>query len=359
MSRRLLPLIASLLLQGCAHGEELSQRTSASPKQAIVETVADIVTDEKRSVPEKETIKILMLLWRGVTETETAFLEDLKTRGYEVRLDPSDTINAERNLKRLKQELHNLNAYPHDYDYVYASGRLATLIAIEWAQGQCPILFSGVSRSESVNITGEHTSDREKVSGVANVEPIRAQLDGLQQIARVTHLKLDRLAVIVNSDDQSCMDTYNIFEKACTAQGIELKRFGIARNASGDQLVHAFQQEEILPSIIMVLGEALTAAQAKVFFEYTRRLKLVTITERADILDQGGCFGIIVDPRSVGIKLAEILQANRRLNIKMEHIPTQAGSLNLYFNSTVAKEIGLWPKELEDQGLLCVPTSET
>lgn len=350
MSRRLLPLIASLLLQGCAHGEELSQRTSASPKQTIVETVTDVVTDEKRPVPEKETIKILMLLWRGVTETETAFLEDLKTRGYEVRLDPSDIINAERNLKRLKQELHNLNAYPHDYDYVYASGRLATLIAIEWAQGQCPILFSGVSRSESVNITGEHTSDREKVSGVANVEPIRAQLDGLQQIARVTHLKLDRLAVIVNSDDQSCMDTYNTFEKACTAQGIELKQFGITKNVSGDQLVHAFQQEEILPSIIMVLGEALTAAQAEVFFNYTQRLKLVTITEQADILGQGGCFGIIVDPRSVGMKLAEILQANRRLNVKMEHIPTQVGQHKLLFNPSAIDNLGVSAEQLKQSG---------
>lgn len=347
MSRRLLPLIASLLLQGCAHGEELSQRTSASPKQTIVETVADIVTDEKRPVPEKETIKILMLLWRGVTETETAFLEDLKTRGYAIT---SDIINAERNLKRLKQELHSFNAYPHDYDYVYASGKLATLLAINWAQGQCPILFSGVNHPEEVGITGEHTSDREKVSGVASAAPIRVQLDDLQQIARVTHLKLDRLAVIINPEDQSCIDTYNIFERACTAQGIELKQFGITKNVSGDQLVHAFQQEEILPSIIMVLGEALTAAQAKVFFDYTQRLKLVTITEQADILGQGGCFGIIVDPRSIGIKLAEILQANRRLNVKMEHIPTRVGQHKLLFNPSAIDNLGLSAEQLKQSG---------
>lgn len=350
MSRRLLPLIASLLLQGCAHGEELSQRTSVSPKQTIVETVADIVTDEKRPVPEKESIKILMLLWRGVTETETAFLEDLKTRGYEVQSVPQNTINAECDLKRLKQKLHSLNAFPHDYDYVYTSGRLATLIAIEWAQGQCPILFSGVNHPEEVGITGEHTSDREKVSGVVSAAPIHIQLDDLQQIARLTHLKLDRLAVIVNPEDQSCINTYYVLEKACTAQGIELKQFGITKNVSGDQLVHAFQQEEILPSIIMVLGEALTAAQAKVFFDYTQRLKLVTITEQADILGQGGCFGIIVDPRSIGIKLAEILQANRRLNVKMEHIPTQVGQHKLLFNPSAIDNLGLSAEQLKQSG---------
>ncbi|MDE6576458.1 MAG: hypothetical protein K2L24_03655 [Opitutales bacterium] len=356
---RLYLLILTLFLQGCAHGDrqpiaEEVLSVSSPSKKTISEFIPEVAVDEKSFVLPKElpSIKILMLLWRGETEVEKILLLTLEQLGYTVE---RRTIDAKRDLSRLKQELHSFNAYSRDYDYVYASGAVAASLAITCAQEQTPVIFSGVDFPMEISLDSNPLSDRDNVSGIANAAPIEEQLRYIQKIAQFAHLKLSRLAVVVNPDEQNCVDTYNVLKGVCSAEGIELQQFKIKENDDGKNLTDALEKEKFSFDAIFITGDALTDAQAATFSEFTKQSTILTIAERLQVIRQGAaCFGVVTDPRSIGTKAAKMIHAHRDLSIDFKHIPLQFGYYAPVFNSLV-ENLGLSVNGLKQKGFVSVP----
>ncbi|UPA28451.1 MAG: hypothetical protein LW808_004115 [Verrucomicrobiota bacterium] len=359
---RLYFLILTLFLQGCAHGdrqpvaEEVLSASNPS-KKIIGEFIPEVVVDEKSFVRPKESpsIRILMLLWHGETEVEKVLLSTLKQLGYTVE---RNTIDAKRDLSRLKQELHSFNAYSQDYDYVYASGAVAASLAITCAQEQTPVIFSGVDFPMETSLDFNPLSDQDNVSGIANAAPIEEQLRYIQNIAQLAHLKLSRLAVVVNLKEQNSVDTYRALERICSLEGIELQQFQIEENDNGKNLTDALEKEKFSFDAIFITGDALTDAQAATFSEFTKKSTILTIAERLQTIRQGAaCFGVVTDPRSIGTKAAKIIHAHRDLSIDFKHIPLQFGYYAPVFNSLVGN-LGLSVNELKQKGFVFVPLAK-
>ena len=103
--------------------------------------VASLTSGTVFSAADKE-LKIAIVLWRGETESERGFKEELKELGYSVEYT---ALNAEQNRTKLGHILREeLQPRLKEFDYIYTWGTTVTKAAKQIVDNQVPQIFAMV-----------------------------------------------------------------------------------------------------------------------------------------------------------------------------------------------------------------------
>lgn len=285
----------------------------------------------KRDCSKKyKPLKILMLLWQNLTKTEKSFLKKLETMGYSVE---STIENLNRDQKYLRQVLKQ-KYDAADYDYIYSSGTLTSILTSEWAKKQnTPLVFNTVHFPIKTGLITDDEHNGGNLAGVEIFAPISSQLDQIQKI-----IPIDRLAIIVNSDEQSSLDAYNECESYCNKNNKQLERFDIKNNDDIKNFIKLSKENLLKNDAILVASNEFNEEQATQFFKYTNKHKIITIVGQEAMLTYGANFGVITSCDEAGTIAAEIIYFNQK-KIKMNNIPLQSGTFEPVFNEqTMSKE---------------------
>lgn len=122
-----------------------------------------------------QALTIAMVLWRGETQAEEGFRDELARLGYRARFV---TFNANLDRNQLatllrQQLLPNIE----QYDYVYTFGTTATLMAKSLMGGRKPLIFNVVSDPFGAGILSDEPGANRQVAGVSNLVPMGLQLE--------------------------------------------------------------------------------------------------------------------------------------------------------------------------------------
>jgi ABC-type uncharacterized transport system substrate-binding protein len=282
-------------------------------------------------------IKILMVLWRGETDAERGFLTGLRAMGY--RLMPT-VINVDRSLKRLRQILHfEINC--EDYDYIYTSGTRVTLVVNEYVRNRVPIIFNDVGYPTEVGLANE---ERNRVSGgnfsgVGTAASMSMQLENMQKI-----LKVKRLAVLVNSKENFCLDTWNTWNmvaKTAPLLGIAVECFDATDRKEICSALEKIKSVHF-DAIYVPFGSPFTE-NSEIIFDFGRMEKVAIVVEEENMVRDGALMGTVAGCEESGKLAAQILHMHSRYQIAMCHIPIQCSKFHCIVNWEVVKALGICP----------------
>jgi ABC-type uncharacterized transport system substrate-binding protein len=268
-------------------------------------------------------IRILMLLWRGETEAERGFLDELKHLGYQITLT---TINIDHNLKRLKQILHN-ELSPQNYDYIYTFGTLVSLVASEWTKNITPLVFNAVSYPiHSGLIARGEGHNGGNLSGIG----ISAPMD----------MQIKNLAVLVNPAEQNSLDTCGILEELAKASLITVERFEVRDEEEILKVLEKIRSKKIFDGIY-VTSASLFMENSGSIFDFGREAKIPMIAEQIDMVKKGALLGTIASYESAGKTVAKIIDMNYINGIAMSNIPVQHSDFFCIVNRRTAEILGI------------------
>lgn len=90
-----------------------------------------------------KTLHIALIVWRGETEAEQGFKDELKALGYSVRYT---VVNAEQNQKVLGQLLqHDIVPNLSNFDYIYTFGTTVSKRTKAVIKNEIPHVFNVVT----------------------------------------------------------------------------------------------------------------------------------------------------------------------------------------------------------------------
>ncbi|MDR1366328.1 MAG: hypothetical protein LBJ13_00225 [Puniceicoccales bacterium] len=303
--------------------------------QSVVDTVDNKVL---QSLEQSRCIKILMILWQGETDAERGFLDTLKAMGY---LVTPTIIDVDRDLKRLRQTLHfEINF--EDYDYIYTFGTRVSLVVNEYVNNKVPIIFNAVgypAKSGLVNDDpGRNINDGGNFSGVGTAAPMTIQLGNIQKI-----FKMQRLAFLVNPQEQNSLYTSDMIEDTTSQFGITSKHFN-ATNKEEIFLALAKIKSASSPfdALYVPSGSPFTE-NSKAIFDFGCAEKIAMICEKEDMICAGALMGTVAKCKEGGQLAAKIVDMNHRYRIAMAHIPIQYPKFYCIVNRETAEVFGVKP----------------
>lgn len=125
--------------------------------------------------------KVLMLLWRGLTATEAAFVNHLDRLG---EVPTYTIINGNQDRSRLADKLRLIQAElkAGDYDVIYSYGTTVTTMLKQVNRGSTPVVFNIVYDPVGAGIVDSMQFPGHNTTGVTNGVPIDEQLDTFKRV---------------------------------------------------------------------------------------------------------------------------------------------------------------------------------
>ena len=121
-----------------------------------------------------QALTIAMVLWRGETDAERGFLDELNRLGHHPTFV---TFNANQDrtvlATLLRQQLLPSLA---DYDYIYCFGTTATAMVKSLVGNRKPLIFSIVSDPVGAGFLSDDKTENQMVAGTSNMVPMALQL---------------------------------------------------------------------------------------------------------------------------------------------------------------------------------------
>jgi hypothetical protein len=127
-------------------------------------------------------LKIALVLWRGETEAEQGFRDNLKELGYEAQYTVMNAGQDRSELGRLLRE--DLKPRLAGFDYVYVFGTTATVAAKSIVQDKVPIIFNVVADPVGAGIVKSMDASGGNLAGVTNEIPLALQLQTALSLSR-------------------------------------------------------------------------------------------------------------------------------------------------------------------------------
>ncbi|MDR0417995.1 MAG: hypothetical protein LBH08_00980 [Puniceicoccales bacterium] len=317
----------------------LIQKKDSEKTDSIFANTSDEKILQSLKQSESKMIKVLMVLWHGETDAERGFLAALKAMGYLVVLT---VINADRDLKHLRQALHfEINC--EDYDYIYTFGTRVSLIVSEYVNNKVPIVFNAVgypAKSGLVEDDMGHNSinDGGNFSGVGVAAPMFMQLKNMQKVLKVTHL-----AVLVNPQEQNSLDTLSMIKDVTPSFGIIVERFDVTNEKEIFLALTKIQSASIPFDAIYIPSGSPFTENSKVISDFGCKEKIAMIGEKEGMICDGALMGTVAKYRECGQLAAEIVNIHRRYRIAMAHIPVQYPKFYCIINQEVTETLGVHP----------------
>lgn len=157
----------------------------------------------------KKENNILMILWRGETECEKAFKENLPKDKYVI-----ETFDAEQSNEKLDGFLAGTDL--SKYDLVYTFGTNVTE-KVKEKSTVTPILFTAVLEPVETGIIKSFSEPEENITGITHAVPLKMQAEIITEI-----LKPKKIAALYNKNEENSVLNVSQMKKIMEGQNIQL-----------------------------------------------------------------------------------------------------------------------------------------
>lgn len=163
---------------------------------------------------ERKEAAIAVLLWRGQTEAERAFINTLE--GSEKWAFTFDQFDAGQDFRLLEEMVNRLD--PTKYRLIYTFGTFATRLAKERIKG-VPLVYIAVPHPVKRNIVKSWTHSGNALSGVSSSVPISAIFETITKMRLATSLVDLKIGFVYSPLDENSLIQKEKIEEAAIIFG--------------------------------------------------------------------------------------------------------------------------------------------
>ncbi|MDR2420292.1 MAG: hypothetical protein LBD40_03245 [Puniceicoccales bacterium] len=304
-----------------------------------------IPVDTASTASSHKQLRIAVFLWRGETDAERSFYQKLKELGHDVVYDVFDTHQS---LKEAFNILDN-KFDAKRYHYVYTFGSQLTLILKRHLRNEVPLIFNAVSFPEETGLVVGLEQTRENItgfrlnitganaSGVSAVSDIKVQLEHARML-----FPFERLCVWINPQDLGSVESLKQIESLGSEFQLQVFSYKIT-NADALQNALKLLREGNFPikcDAIWIPSASLFVEKAEMIGQTLPDLKIPVIAESQILTEQGALISTAPDHTQTGIRLAEIVDQNRK-GRDLQFIPVKCPEPGVHINKTMLRKLSI------------------
>ena len=278
---------------------------------------------------------IAMVLWRGETEAEKGFKEQLTLMGY----TPHFTIfNAEQNKTTLGKILRvDLRPHLDQYDYIYTFGTTISKATQQTLNGKKPHLFNIVADPIGAGLVSHQRGGTKNIAGSSNAVDHEALIK-----AAKTKLALTTLAVPFNPKEKNSKLQLNQITTLGEKYGYKTipVRVNPDKNIYLDNIKTILQQPNI--DAVYFLPDSFMISHSKHIMPLLTSAQLPTICSTAKYIKNGCFMGIGADYYTLGKQVAILLDRHAKSGEALESMAIQFDQTpRLLINEKTQQALGM------------------
>lgn len=274
----------------------------------------------------EKSYKVAMITWRGETEAERGFIDELRKCNCSVSLKK---YHANQNRKQLQKIITRIQSTPVDLIYVF--GTTATKIILSRIKDK-PVVFNIVNRPVGSGIIASWESSKNNATGASNKVPVLNQLKALKKV-----VDYSRLGIIYNPKEQNSIIQRNITKSLESNLEFELKEYRISRKQDTLKNMPCMREEV---DAVYLPADSMTKFLGKEIMAVVNKFKIPSLSAVESMVpEDGALLGLVPNYYELG-KLA----AKKALKIfqgkKPAEIPSSAlDHFNMSVNMKTAQKI--------------------
>ncbi len=281
----------------------------------------------------EQEYRVLMLTWRGWTDTDQAFVDELQRRQLRVQTTHFD---AQKSKTRLVDYLRQMQPSFQKYDLIYTFGSTTAEITKRFVNNQVPHVFNAVGTPVRSGIIKSFEDTGGNLTGVGYTTDIEEQLKVLSN-----KISCQEVAVLFNPreiQDEKMFDDMVAFYHPLD---IHVIAFRVVDEASLTETLDALiDYDKKGGQCLFVTSSSFLIAQAERIFSRLNQSQLKIMTASVKLIDQGALAGVVTDYKERGRTLAGLAEKVLRQS-DARGIPALPPVLELKINETARQRLGL------------------
>ena len=258
-----------------------------------------------------KALRIAMVLWRGETEAEKAFKDELKGLGYSAQYVVMNAGQDRAELGRLLRE--DLKSKLETFDYVYTYGTTVTLAMKTIVQDKVPMIFDIVADPVGAGIVRSAGVSGGNIAGASNEISLTLQLETALKL-----IPIKRLGVFFNPREKNSMLIRDKIKEIAAPLKIEIVDFRSppVQDMLRDNL-QKLRDRSIVVDAVYLPADSFLVSNAKLIGAELRAAKVKGVAAIDTFVDQGALMGVVPDWRKLGKSAATIVhrhQGGQRLH---------------------------------------------
>lgn len=289
--------------------------------------------------------RIGMVLYRGVTDAETGFMNYLKSRLPRVEFIIRDCAEDAGKLPGIVAEMKRLKP-----DLVYTFGTSATIATVGTVHAvdpalhliDIPVVFNIVADPVGAGIATQLASSGRNLTGVMHLVPMESQLRALQSAGTFR-----KMAVLYSRNEKNSVLTVQALKNLAAPAGIDIDEFPIEAGDANDEGLAGIMRKILLskPEIVYIPSDSFLIKKSPIVSSALRSGKIPSFSATEGPIQQNGILmGLVSTYYNAGAFAgyrAEQILANK---IRPENIPMSTlNQFSFLINMKSALEIGYYP----------------
>lgn len=276
--------------------------------------------------PEKETVTIGMIVWRGATESERGFLDGLDRTRHNINILRYDAHQSGEAALEITDRLLARNV-----DLIYTFGTTVTQIVMTKTT-TVPVVFSGVNRPVMSGIIDSWERSANNAVGASNQVPILHQLKALRKVS-----DFKRLGIIFNPLEKNSLIQLQIVAALAPSMGFTLSQYPVSTRLD---IGIVLPELEGAVDAVYIPADSLTKSLGKEIMAMVNDYKIPSLAAvQTMVSEDGALLGLVNNLYQLGRLAAD--KTNRILAGKSpSDIPSSnLGRLQLWVNMRTAQKI--------------------
>ncbi len=263
-------------------------------------------------------LNIAMVLWRGFTEAEKGFQDELKDLGYTIQYT---IIDAEQDRSVLAEKLrYELSPQLHEYDYVYSFGTTASTLTSMFIKNKVPHIFNIVTDPVKTGIANSMESAGVNVCGISHNISLQDQIENALMIKNIK-----TLGFIFNAREQNSniiRDQLFIIAKTLNFNIIDY-RIAPSENENllRSKLKEMIRQTDNLDAVYLPTDSYLVS-NSDLIAQELKEAKIMSIGAQKEYVASGVFMGLVPDYYQLGRNAAKLIDRNIK-GEELKNIPVQ------------------------------------
>ena len=263
----------------------------------------------------KKPLKIALVTWRGETEAETGFRDQLKELGYKVDFTVLDANQSREQLAGLLRQ----NVKPGTFDYVYTFGTTASLTTKAFLQRSTPQIFNIVTAPVEAELVKNIDTPGDNVSGVCNFAPLELQIENAMKI-----VTFSRLGYVYNPKEKNSDIVRASLEALGRKRGFSVVDLRLLPDKVGvDANFAKLVARKTEFDAVYVGSDSFLGSIAPTIGKQLLDAKIISISGMLQMLENGFLLGTVPDYRTLGGLAAKIVDRNQK-GEELGTIPVQS-----------------------------------
>lgn len=261
-------------------------------------------------------IKVVLVLWRGITEAEEGFKDKLIELGYNTNYT---IVNAEQDKIKLANSLRNrIKPKLNEYDYIYSFGTTSTEVTQKILNGKLPHIFNIVADPVKAGIAQSMDSAGQNLSGVSHKISMKLQLDTALNI-----IDFKNLGFIYNAREKNSYMLLDELKEVAKINNFNIVPFRVVPegNILNKKLIEIANKSKSIDAVYLSLDSFLLTNAEQICNELTKS-GIPSIGSIKGYLTAGALTGLVPDYYELGGVAATILDRCEH-GEKLENIPIE------------------------------------